>query len=61
MSKEVVERFYGRDAVYEVRRVDGGTFGSDTYQVYRVSKSGERWVSTHRSLSEAVARARSET
>ena len=56
MSKETVERFYGRDAVYEVRRIDGGVMTSDTYQVYRVSKSGERWVSTHRSLADAVAR-----
>lgn len=60
MAKEVVERFHGRDAVYEVRRIIGEMLG-DTYQVYRVSKSGERWISTHRSLAEAVARARSET
>jgi hypothetical protein len=60
MSKTVVEKVYGRDAIYEIRRVDGGVFGSDSFQVYRVGKNSERWVSSHKSLAEAVERAESE-
>lgn len=59
MTTTVVDTFYGSRHKYEVRRVSSD-LGADKFYVYKILDTGtEKFVSSHRDLSEAVAKAKS--
>lgn len=58
MANKVVEKVYGRDCIYEIRRSDGRILSSDSFLIYKVGRSGEKYIGSFRSLADAVSKAK---